>query len=133
MIIKYLITRDGREYILDAVPDWAKDDPEYKVTALAPVGTADMYDQFIVELPKEVAPSLPNTDDTAERLSLLEQIYELEEKEIAMLKERLEDAVELVENIHEFASKQTNNIMESRGLLLLIAESCNKWLKPRAE
>lgn len=111
MIIKYLIIRDGREYIMDAVPDWA-DSEEYQITKLSSEAVVG------------------STDDTTERLKILEEIYELEEKEIALLKERLEEAVELVESIHEFASKQTSNIMESRGLLLLIAESCNKWLRP---
>lgn len=127
----WLVERDGRTLFLRELVDWAIEDPEYKVTALIAKPIADVYEQFMVEEPKEEAPSLPSTDDTAERLEILEQIYELEEKEIALLKERLEEAVELVESIHEFASKQTNNIMESRGLLLLIAESCQKWLKPR--
>jgi len=127
----YLISRDGRELFLRELADWAVSDPEYEVTALVPMGKALVYDEFIVAGPEQEAPSLPNTDDTAERLKLLEQIYELEEEQIAQMKARLEEAVELVESIHEFASKQTSNIMESRGLLLLIAESCNKWLSPK--
>lgn len=127
----YLISRDGRELFLRELADWAVSDPEYEVTALVPMGKALVYDEFIADGPEQEAPSLPSTDDTAERIQLMNEIFELEEKEIALLKERLEEAVELVESIHEFASKQTSNIMESRGLLLLIAESCQKWLKPK--
>ncbi len=122
MTIKYLVTRDGREYVMDSVPDWAKDDPEYKIEKLSSVAPSP---------PVEVLVNIADTDDTAERIQLMEEIFELEEKEIAILKQRLEEALELVESIHEFASKQTNNIMESRGLLLLIVEACGKWLKPR--
>jgi hypothetical protein len=124
MTIKYLITRDGREYVLDVVPDWAVDNDEYKVEKLS--------SEFIMAALDDATAIAQNvTDDTLERLHILEEIYELEENEISLLKSSLEEAVELVESIHEFASKQTNNIMESRGLLLLIAESCDKWLKPR--
>lgn len=127
----YLISRDGRELFLRELADWAVSDPEYEVTALVPMGKALVYDEFVAEEQKEEAPSLLDTDDTQERIQLMNEIFELEEKEIAQLKERLEEVVELVESIYEFASKQTNNVMESRGLLLLIAEACDKWLKPR--
>jgi len=127
----YLISRDGRELFLRELADWAVEDPEYKVTALIAKPIADVYEQFIVEEPKEEAPSLPNTDDTQERIQLMNEIFELEEKEIALLKERLEEAVELVESIHLFSMNQTTNIMEARGLLRLIAEASNKWLKPK--
>lgn len=121
----FLIERDGRSLFMKEVEAWAVEDVNYKVTPLVS-GLMEDREESIVDVP-----SLPSTDDTAERLEILEQIYELEEKEIALLKERLEEAVELVESIHEFAGKQTSNIMESRGLLLLIAESCQKWLKPK--
>lgn len=129
----YLVERENRSLFIRDIAEasWALEDGNYEVTALVPLKMPHPYEEFLVEGPKEEAPSLPSTDDTAERLEILEQIYELEEKEIALLKERLEEAVELVESIHEFASKQTSNIMESRGLLLLIAESCQKWLKPK--
>ncbi len=121
----YLISCQGRELFLRDKADcsWAYLDDEYTVTELVAKPT-EVYDQFIVDAPMQ-------SDDTQERLRLLEQIYELEEEQIAQMKQKLEEAVELVESIHEFASKQTSNIMESRGLLLLIAESCNKWLAPK--
>lgn len=122
----FLIERDGRSLFMRELQDWALEDSEYTVTPLVPLKATDVDEQLLIE-----APAQPSTDDTQERLQLLEQIYELEEQQIAEMKHKLEEAVELVESIHEFASKQTNNIMESRGLLLLIAEACNKWLKPK--
>lgn len=131
MIIKYLITRDGREYILDAVPDWAKDDPEYKVTALAPVGTADMYDKFIVEGSKEDAPSLPSTDDTQERIQLMEELFQLQETDITLLKAQLEKFVEAVEGIVELTDVVSQSNIENRSKLIIIGDSCKALLKPR--
>lgn len=122
----WLIECEGRSLFMREKGDvlWALEDPNYKVT---PLVAGEVYDTFIVALPVQQA------DDTAERLQILEEIYELEEEQIGQLKQRLEEAFELVESIHEFASKQTSNIMESRGLLLLIAESCNKWLAPKEQ
>jgi hypothetical protein len=113
MTTKFIVSRDGREYIMDSVPEWAADSPDYKVEKLSSVTTKESIEEAI------------------EEVKLLQEIYTLDEQEIARLKERLEEAVELVESIHAFASNQTNNIMESRGLLLLIAEACDKWLVPR--
>lgn len=123
----YLVECEGRSLFMRNKEDvlWAISDENYKVTPLAPLPPTDVY--------AEMSGAALVTNDTVERLQLLEQIYELEEKEIGLLKERLEEAVELVESIHEFASKQTNNIMESRGLLLLIAEACQKWLRPKED
>ena len=123
----WLVECEGRSLFMRQKEDilWALEDQNYKVT---PLVAGDVYDSFIVETP---VPVLPVTDDTTERLQILEELYELEEEQISNLKTRLEEAVELVEDIYQFASKQTNNIMESRGLLLLIGEACNKWLKPR--
>lgn len=121
----FLIERDGRSLFMKEVEPWAIEDVNYKVTPLVS-GLMEDREEPLVE-----APSLQNTDAAAERIQLMNEIFELEEKEIALLKERLEEAVELVESIHEFASKQTNNIMESRGLLLLIASACDRWLKPK--
>lgn len=120
----YLIERDNRNLFIRDLEEarWALEDSEYTVTPLVPKSVADAYPQFVDPV---------KADETQERLELLEQIYELEEQQIASIKAKLEEAVELVESIHEFASKQTNNIMESRGLLLLIAEACDKWLKPK--
>jgi hypothetical protein len=121
----YLIERDERSLFIRDLEEasWAMEDSEYTVTALVPIDVYRCYENVIEHRPQ--------TDETQERLELLEQIYELEEQQISSMKAKLEEAVELVESIHEFASKQTSNIMESRGLLLLIAESCQKWLKPK--
>lgn len=111
----YLVACQGRTLFMREKEDcsWAYLDDEYTVTELV----AKNDDHVI--------------DDTAERLQILEEIYELEEKEISLLKGRLEEAVELVESIHLFSMNQTTNIMEARGLLKLIAEACNKWLSPK--
>lgn len=118
----YLIECQGRSLFMRDKADcsWAYLDSEYTVTELVAKARDVVQEAHIV-------------DDTQERLLLLEQIYELEEQQVTEMKNMLEEAVELVESIHEFASKQTNNIMESRGLLLLIAEACNKWLKPKEQ
>ncbi len=119
----YLISCQGRELFMRDKADcgWAYLDDEYTVTEL------------VAKTGKDVPEMQPGTDATQERLELLEQIYALEELQPAVMRIKLEEAVELVESIHEFASKQTNNIMESRGLLLLIAEACQKWLKPKED
>lgn len=72
----------------------------------------------------------PVTDDTVERLEILEEIYELEEKEIASLKHKLEEFVELAEAIVEIAVP-TENIIENKAKILLIGESCKKLLAPK--
>lgn len=119
--IGYLISCQGRELFMRDKADcsWAYLDDEYTVTEL------------VAKVSEESSETQPSVDEAQERLQLLEQIYELEEQQIASMKAKLEEAVELVESVHEFASKQTSNIMESRGLLLLIAEACSKWLKPK--
>lgn len=122
----YLVERDNRSLFIRDIAEasWALEDGDYLVTPLVPMKSTDVYEQFVPNAPQP-------TDETQERLQLLEQIYELEEQQIAVMKSKLEEAVELVENIHLFASNQTINIMEARGLLKLIAESCDKWLRPK--
>jgi hypothetical protein len=116
----YLISCEGRQLFMRDKADcsWAYLDDEYTVTELVAKAGEELIDA-------------PSTDEAQERLQLLEQIYELEEQQIASMKYKLEEAMELVENIHLFASNQTTNIMEARGLLKLIAESCDRWLKPK--
>lgn len=118
----YLVSCEGRQLFMRDRTDveWALSDSNYTVTELV----AKKGEESVINIAS-------STDDTQERLQLLEELFELEEVQIAQLKTRMEEAVELVESIHEFASKQTNNIMESRGLLLLIAEACSKWLMPK--
>jgi len=124
-ILGYLVERDNRSLFIRNINEaaWAMEDTEYTVTPLVPLESPHPYEQFI-EPPAQ-------TDDTVERIQLMNELFELQEAEISQLKHSLEEAVELVESIHEFANKQTNNIMESRGLLLLIVEACGKWLQPR--
>ena len=92
--------------------EWALSDPNYTVTEL-------------------VAKPEHKSDDTTERVEFLEELYALEEQQISTLKEKLEDAVELIEVIYEFSSKDTNNLLEAKGLLHLVAEACGKWLAPK--
>lgn len=112
----WLVQCEGRTLFMREREDilWAIEDSNYTVTELVPKKAEE-----------------PTTDETQERLQLLEQIYELEELQIAAMKGTLESAVELIESISEFASKKTENVMELKGLMLLIAESCNKWLAPK--
>lgn len=125
----YLIERDNRTlFVRDhAEAQWALDDEEYKVT---PLISGEIYNKiYDTILTDDLSPAVK--DEQQERLEILEELYVLEEEQIASMKQKLEEAVELVENIHLFASNQATNIMEARGLLRLIAESCVTWLKPK--
>lgn len=117
----YLIACQGRTLFMRDKEDcsWAYLDDEYTVTELVAKAGEEVLD---TQLP---------VDDRTERLEILEELYELEELQIAEMKHKLEEAVELVESIHLFSMNQTTNIMEARGLLRLIAEASNKWLKPK--
>lgn len=127
----YLVERDGRELFLREIADWAVEDPEYKVTALIAKPIADMYEQFIVEDVKEEVPtSLPNTDDTQERIQLMNELFDLQQAEIDFLKGRLEKFVEVVEGIVEITEVISQSSIENRSKLLVISESCKKILKP---
>lgn len=126
----YLISRDGRELFLRELADWAVEDPEYKVTALIAKPIADVYEQFIVEEPREEAPSLPSTDDTAERIELMNELFSLQDLEISQLKGQLEKFVEVVEGIVEITEVISQSSIENRSKLLVISESCKKILKP---
>jgi len=115
----YLIESDGRSlFIRDKESiGWAIDDNRYEVTALVP-------QQSIVQT---------NVTEMTQRLSLMEEIFDLEESQIKQMKEQLADFVEAVEAIHEFSSKVTGNTLELRGLMKLIAETCGNLLKARQE
>lgn len=126
----YLISRDGRELFLRELADWAVSDPEYEVTALVPFGKALVYDEFIADEPKAEAPSLPSTDDTAERMQLMDELFDLQQKEISILKAQLEKFVDVVEGIVEITEVVSQNNIENRSKLLVISESCKQILKP---
>lgn len=126
----YLISRDGRELFLRELADWAVSDPEYEVTALVPMGKALVYDEFIADEQKEEAPSLPNTDDTQERIQLMNELFDLQQQEIDQLKHRLEGFVEVVEGIIDLTEVVSQNNIENRSKLLVISKSCKEILKP---
>lgn len=126
----YLISRDGRELFLRELADWAVSDPEYEVTALVPMGKALVYDEFVVDEQKEEVPSLPNTDDTAERIQLMEELFQLQETDIALLKAQLEKFVEVVEGIVELTDVVSHSPIECRSKLIVIGDSCKALLKP---
>ena len=129
-IIGYLISRDGRELFLRELADWAVEDPEYKVTALIAKPVADVYEQFMVEEPREEAPSLPSTDDKAERIDLMNELFSLQDLEISQLKSQLEKFVEVVEGIIDLTEVVSQNNIENRSKLLVISKSCKEILKP---
>lgn len=118
MIIKYLIVRDGREYVMDAIPDWA-DSEEYQVTKLSS------------EAVPEETPSLISTDDTQERIQLMNELFDLQQTEIDQLKQRLEAFVEVVEGIAELTEVVSHSSVECRSKLIIISDSCKKILAPQ--
>jgi hypothetical protein len=127
----YLVEGHGRSTVFDKAQPWAEEDPEYKVVPLVPMHLSSLYaEEFAQEEPlKEEAPSLPNTDDTQERIQLMNDLFELQEKEISLLKQKLEDFVELAEAIIEIAVP-TDHLIENKAKLLLIHESSKKLLAP---
>lgn len=120
MTIKYLITRDGREYLMDSVPDWAVDNDDYEVTELVAKKSVRIVEP----------PSIPNTDDTQERIQLMNDLFQLQETEISQLKQQLEKFVEVVEGIVELTEVISQSSIENRSKLLVISQSCKKILKP---
>lgn len=122
MTIKYLVTRDGREYVMDSVPDWAIDSPDYKVEKLSSVQ---------IEVPIESSiDDVTNTDDTAERIQLMDELFDLQQQEIDFLKHRLEAFVEVVEGIVELTDVISHSGIENRSKLVVIGDSCKAILKP---
>jgi hypothetical protein len=104
------VQREDREYFFKELPEWAESS-DYTVTELVP---KDEHSQD-------------------EHIRLLEELYTLEDKQLTGVKDRLEEAVELIESISEFAAKKTDNLAECQGLLHLIAKSCDKWLEPESD
>lgn len=126
----YLIERDGRTLFLQQLADWAVEDPEYKVTALIAKPDADVYEQFVVESPKEEPSTLPSTDDTQERIELMNELFSLQDLEISQLKSQLEKFVEVVEGIVELTDVVSHSPIECRSKLIVIGDSCKALLKP---
>jgi transcription initiation factor TFIID subunit TAF12 len=114
----WLVEGHGRSSVYSSPQEWAETDPEYKVTPL--VGMSE----------EGVGQIAPSTDDTQERISIMEELYELMQQEIDELQERLEAAVEVIEVVEEFSAKRSDNFMENKVTLLLISAACRDWLKP---
>lgn len=121
MTIKYLVTRDGREYVLDSVPDWAQDNPDYKVVKLSSGEPSP---------PVEVLANVVGADDTQERMQLMEELFQLQETDITLLKAQLEKFVEVVEGIVELTEVISQSNIENRSKLIVIGDSCKAILKP---
>lgn len=110
----YLITTADRSLFVRSLEDatWALEDPEYEVKTL--IAQEDLQET-----------SSPDFDDYKE---VAERLYIINQEQISSTKDMLETAVELIEGIGELSAKKTDNVMEMRGLLALIAQDCKKFL-----
>lgn len=125
----FLIERDGRSLFMKEVEAWAIEDVNYKVTPLVS-GLMEDREESLVEAPKEEAPSLPSTDDTQERIELMNELFSLQDLEISQLKQQLEKFVEVVEGIVELTEVISQSSIENRSKLIVIGDSCKAILKP---
>jgi D-mannonate dehydratase len=112
----WLVERDGRRSTFFEAPEWAIEDEEYNVTVMVP----DNQVQAIAQ---------PSSDDTQERMQLMEELFTLQDTEIQLLKDRLESFVEVVESIVEITDVISHSAIENRSKLLLIGDSCKHILK----
>ena len=117
----WLVEGHGRSSVYSSPQEWAETDPEYKVTPLGAISEEGTTQVSSIHI---------STDDTQERISIMEELYELMQQEIDFLKERLESAVEVLEVVEEFSAKKSDNFMENKATLLLISAACRGWLKP---
>ena len=118
----YLIECQGRELFLRDNIEWALEDNNYKVTPLIAQQTV-----LEGENPEQRDISFEDYREMAEEL------YKIHSEQLSSTKEILEDAIELLEGIADLASKKTDNLIEIRGLLELIAQDCKKFLSPSDE
>lgn len=125
----FLVERDGRSLFMKEVEAWAIEDVNYKVTPLVS-GLMEDREEPLVEAAKEEATTLPITDDTQERIELMNELFDLQQAEIDFLKTRLEKFVEVVEGIVEITEVISQSSIENRSKLLVISESCKQVLKP---
>ena len=125
----FLVERDGRSLFMKEVEAWAIEDVNYKVTPLVS-GLMEDREEHLVEAVKASATTLPVTDDTQERIQLMNELFDLQQAEIDFLKTRLEKFVEVVEGIVEITEVISQSSIENRSKLLVISESCKKILKP---
>lgn len=116
----YLIECEGRSLFMRDKEDvlWAMEDDNYEVTALVAQPKTDVYDRFIA-------------DDTQERIQLMDELFQLQDKEITLLKQRLEAFVEVVEGIAELTEVVSHSSVECRSKLIIISDSCKKILAPQ--
>jgi len=124
-ILGYLVERDNRSLFIRNINEaaWAMEDTEYTVTPLVPLPSAEVYEQFVVDAPVQ-------TDDTAERIQLMDELFDLQQAEIDFLKRRLEAFVEVVEGIVELTDVISHSGIENRSKLVVIGDSCKAILKP---
>lgn len=119
----YLISCQDRNLFMRDRADcsWAYLDDEYTVTELV----AKAGGEVVVN-----APCLPSTDDTAERIELMNELFSLQDLEISQLKAQLEKFVEVVEGIVELTDVVSHSPIECRSKLIVIGDSCKALLKP---
>jgi len=121
----FLIERDGRSLFMKEVEPWAIEDVNYKVTPLVS-GLMEDREESVAEQ----IPVIPSTDDTQERIQLMNELFDLQQAEIDFLKARLEKFVEVVEGIVELTEVVSQNNIENRSKLIVIGDSCKAILKP---
>lgn len=120
----FLIERDGRSLFVRELQDWALEDENYKVTPLVPIKPADVLPEWSGIVVTQ------STDDTAERIQLMNDLFDLQQQEIDQLKHRLESFIEVVEGIVELTEVISQNSIENRSKLFVISQSCKDILKP---
>lgn len=121
----FLVERDGRALFMRELQAWTIEDVNYKVTPLVSGLMEDREEPLVLE-----AASLPNTDDTAERIELMNELFSLQDLEISQLKAQLEKFVEVVEGIVELTDVVSHSPIECRSKLIVIGDSCKVLLKP---
>lgn len=118
----FLVERDGRALFMRELQAWTVEDVNYKVTPLVSGLMEDREEPLTIEA--------PSTDDTAERIELMNELFSLQEVEISQLKAQLEKFVEVVEGIVELTGVVSHSAIECRGKLIVIGDSCKALLKP---
>jgi len=129
-IYGYLLTTKDRSLFVRNREDigWADDDDGYEIKTLVAADEIEPTPQSVYEQPTvEDGKSSPEFDAYKE---IAEDLYRIQQEQLSSTKTMLEDAIELIEGIGELSAKKTENLMEMRGLLALIAQDCKKFLAP---
>jgi len=123
----FLISCEGRDLFVRSAEDaqWAFDDERYTVKQLV---AADEIQPVVIYKPA-VSQGFIQPDFEAYQ-ELAEELNTLHDQQLSSTKQMLEDSIELIEGIGELSAKKTENLMELRGLLLLIHQDCKKFLAP---